>query len=194
MKADEAWAIRESILYPQAKIVGGYDDIMPTFKGLISEDGMLKLVEYVRSLGPPEGSRTSAPPAPVQTTGNSGTSRNRSACSVDRSGPIRVDRRHALRQQHLSATRGIGKRETMITATPVAKETVNYLNVKSTLKSWLLTYDHKRIGILYLLGVLFFFSIGGLFAAMIRPSTGHPYGRSGGNRTSPTSCSPCTVS
>ena len=45
VRADESY-IRESVLYPQAKIVAGYDDIMPTFKGLITEDGMLKLVEY----------------------------------------------------------------------------------------------------------------------------------------------------
>jgi len=72
VRADESY-IRESILYPQAKIVGGYDDIMPTFKGLISEDGLLKLVEYVKSIGPKNGSQTSAPAAPVQTTGTSTT-------------------------------------------------------------------------------------------------------------------------
>ncbi len=48
VRADESY-IRESVLYPQAKIVAGYDDIMPTFKGLITEDGLLKLVEYVKS-------------------------------------------------------------------------------------------------------------------------------------------------
>jgi cytochrome c oxidase subunit 2 len=36
VKADEAY-IRESVLYPQAKIVAGYDDYMPTFKGLVTE-------------------------------------------------------------------------------------------------------------------------------------------------------------
>jgi cytochrome c oxidase subunit 1 len=44
----------------------------------------------------------------------------------------------------------------------------HYLNATHGLKSWLLTRDHKRIGILYLLGVSFFFAIGGLFAALIR--------------------------
>ncbi len=47
--ADEAY-IRESILYPQAKIVAGYPPIMPTFKGLISEDGLLNLIAYIKSL------------------------------------------------------------------------------------------------------------------------------------------------
>ena len=36
------------------------------------------------------------------------------------------------------------------------------------MKSWLLTQDHKRIAILYLIGVTFFFAIGGLYAAAIR--------------------------
>ena len=44
----------------------------------------------------------------------------------------------------------------------------NYLNIAYTAKSWLLTRDHKRIGLLYLLGITFFFVIGGLFAAGIR--------------------------
>jgi len=65
VKADESY-IRESVLYPQSKIVAGYDDIMPTFKGLITEDGMLKLIEYIRSLGPKNGVINSATPLPVQ--------------------------------------------------------------------------------------------------------------------------------
>lgn len=44
----------------------------------------------------------------------------------------------------------------------------HYLNATHGLRSWLLTRDHKRIGLLYLLGVSFFFAIGGLFAALIR--------------------------
>ena len=38
----------------------------------------------------------------------------------------------------------------------------------STLRSWITTVDHKRIGILYLLFTLFFFLIGGLMALVIR--------------------------
>src|SRR3954469_939079 len=44
----------------------------------------------------------------------------------------------------------------------------NYLNISYRVKSWLLTIDHKRIAILYMLGVTFFFMIGGLFATLIR--------------------------
>jgi cytochrome c oxidase subunit I len=45
---------------------------------------------------------------------------------------------------------------------------LNYLNNGHTLKSWLLTTDHKRIAILYLISVTFFFFLGGFFAMLIR--------------------------
>jgi cytochrome c oxidase subunit I len=44
----------------------------------------------------------------------------------------------------------------------------HYLNIEHGIKSWLLTQDHKRIAILYLLTTLFFFMIGGFAAALIR--------------------------
>jgi cytochrome c oxidase subunit 2 len=46
--------IRESILDPRAKIVAGYQPIMPTFKGLVSEEGLLQLIAYIKSLGESE--------------------------------------------------------------------------------------------------------------------------------------------
>jgi cytochrome c oxidase subunit 2 len=49
--ADEAY-IRESIVNPQAKLVEGYPPIMPTFQGLISEEGLLQLTAYIKSLSP----------------------------------------------------------------------------------------------------------------------------------------------
>lgn len=42
--------IRESIMDPQAKIVLGYEPIMPTFRGLLREREMLALIEFIRSL------------------------------------------------------------------------------------------------------------------------------------------------
>ena len=48
--ADESY-IRESIVLPQAKIVTGFPPIMPTFQGLVSEEQLLQLIAYVRSLG-----------------------------------------------------------------------------------------------------------------------------------------------
>ncbi len=44
----------------------------------------------------------------------------------------------------------------------------NYLNAGHSVKSWLLTRDHKRIALLYLFGISFFFFVGGLFATLIR--------------------------
>ncbi|HKF22377.1 MAG TPA: cytochrome c oxidase subunit I [Candidatus Angelobacter sp.] len=44
----------------------------------------------------------------------------------------------------------------------------NYLNDNYGIRSWLLTKDHKRIAILYLVSITVFFFIGGLFAALIR--------------------------
>ncbi len=45
---------------------------------------------------------------------------------------------------------------------------VNYLNHEYGIKTWLLTLDHKRIGLLYLVTTTLFFAIGGLFAGLIR--------------------------
>lgn len=44
----------------------------------------------------------------------------------------------------------------------------NYLNHESGWKSWLLTVDHKRIGLMYLAAIAFFFAIGGFMALTIR--------------------------
>ncbi len=46
--------------------------------------------------------------------------------------------------------------------------TVNYLNEKKGLASWLFTLDHKRIGILYMITVFTFFLVGGVFALLLR--------------------------
>src|SRR5436190_23936130 len=46
---DEAY-VRESILQPAAKIASGFQPIMPTFQGLVTEEQLLELIEYVKSL------------------------------------------------------------------------------------------------------------------------------------------------
>jgi cytochrome c oxidase subunit 2 len=65
--ADEAY-IRESIVNPQAKIVAGFQPIMPTFQGLVTEEQLLQLIAYVRSLSAqgtaPPSAGTPAPPIP----------------------------------------------------------------------------------------------------------------------------------
>jgi cytochrome c oxidase subunit 2 len=47
--ADESY-VRESILIPSAKVVEGYQPVMPTFQGLVSEEQLIALVAYVKSL------------------------------------------------------------------------------------------------------------------------------------------------
>ena len=44
--------LRESILYPRAKVVAGYEPLMPLYQGLISEEQVLQLVRYIKSLAP----------------------------------------------------------------------------------------------------------------------------------------------
>ncbi len=50
---DESY-LRESILAPATKLVKGYDPIMPTFQGQISEETLLQLITYIKSLGASE--------------------------------------------------------------------------------------------------------------------------------------------
>ena len=45
---------------------------------------------------------------------------------------------------------------------------VHYLNNGYGLKSWLLTKDHKRIAVLYIISISIFFALGGLFATLVR--------------------------
>jgi len=51
---DDAY-IRESVLNPQAKVVAGFQPIMPTFQGLVTEEQLLQLIAYVKSLGDQQG-------------------------------------------------------------------------------------------------------------------------------------------
>src|SRR6185312_14136684 len=50
----------------------------------------------------------------------------------------------------------------------IEEKQANYLNEKVGVLSWLLTTDHKRIGILYTFSITFFFFVGGLFALLMR--------------------------
>jgi cytochrome c oxidase subunit II len=67
MVADEAY-IRESIVNPTAKIVAGFQPVMPAYQGLVTEEGLMQLVAYIESLGgpapAPAGSAASPSPSP----------------------------------------------------------------------------------------------------------------------------------
>ena len=56
------------------------------------------------------------------------------------------------------------------------KEEKNYLNASHTIASWLLTKDHKRIAIMYLISVSIFFAVGGLAAGLVRVELTNPRG------------------
>ena len=59
--------LRESILNPQAKIVSGYQPIMPTYQGLITEEGLMQIIAYIKSLSATTASSTQQV---QQTSGN----------------------------------------------------------------------------------------------------------------------------
>ena len=62
VKADESY-LRESILDSGAKVVAGYQPIMPSFRGQLSEEQLIQLVAYIKSLrGAQAGPAGSAPP------------------------------------------------------------------------------------------------------------------------------------
>jgi len=52
--ADEGY-IRDSILLPQSQVVAGYKPIMPSFKGQASEEHILQLIAYIKSLSNSQG-------------------------------------------------------------------------------------------------------------------------------------------
>jgi cytochrome c oxidase subunit 2 len=60
--ADENY-LRESIVNPQAKVVLGYQPIMPTFQGTVSEENLMQLIAYIKTLKP------AAPVSPASPSG-----------------------------------------------------------------------------------------------------------------------------
>jgi len=60
--ADDGY-IRESILTPQAKLVSGFQPVMPTFQGLVNEEGVMALIEYIKSLPAPAAQAATQAPA-----------------------------------------------------------------------------------------------------------------------------------
>src|SRR6185503_8027841 len=66
--------VRESIVTLAAKVVAGYQPVMPTYQGLVSEEGLMQLMAYIQSLQEPAG-REAAPaaaPSPAGAGGRAG--------------------------------------------------------------------------------------------------------------------------
>jgi cytochrome c oxidase subunit 2 len=72
--ADEEY-IRESIVNPSARVVAGYQPVMPTYQGLVNEEGLAQLVAYVRSLGEPAAGAAGAEAPPAGTAPGAQTGR-----------------------------------------------------------------------------------------------------------------------
>jgi cytochrome c oxidase subunit 2 len=75
VRVDEGY-IRQSILNPQAQLVAGFGPIMPTFQGQVSEDQLVQLIAYIKSLHA-EGQRPATAPNPPATAPIPGASPTR---------------------------------------------------------------------------------------------------------------------
>jgi cytochrome c oxidase subunit 2 len=64
--ADEGY-LRESIVNPSAKVVAGYQPIMPAYQGLVTEEGLTHLVAYIAGLGGNPAAQGGAAAAPAST-------------------------------------------------------------------------------------------------------------------------------
>jgi cytochrome c oxidase subunit II len=84
--------IRESIINPRAKLVAGFQPIMPTFQGQLTEEQLLQLVTYIKSLSPGKSSgiETTAPARSNNPQTGPATPEATGASSVDaqRSNPV----------------------------------------------------------------------------------------------------------
>jgi cytochrome c oxidase subunit 2 len=66
--ADDEY-LRESIINPSAKVVAGYPPLMPTYEGRLTEEQLMQLIEYIKSLRTaPAGDAASGTIGPTPTT------------------------------------------------------------------------------------------------------------------------------
>lgn len=65
LTADEAY-IRESIENPGAKVVSGFNPIMPTFQGQVTPEQLIQIISYIKSLPGEGGKPATATPAPAK--------------------------------------------------------------------------------------------------------------------------------
>ena len=141
--------LRDAILNPSQHVTAGYAPIMPTYQGQISEDGSdrpggihqestTQQLPYVQQTLVTSQSNQAAPTTP-------GMVKPMSTAAVS----TLHDYRFSSGPEH-----GHGFRSGTI------------INNEHGMLSWLLTGDHKRIAMLYLISITFFFFIGGAFAGL----------------------------
>ncbi len=78
--ADDEY-IRNSILNPTGQIVEGYQPIMPTFKGQVTEEQLVSLVAYIKSLG--SGAANAAGSGAASSTNQTGASQTNNSNSTN---------------------------------------------------------------------------------------------------------------
>ena len=138
---------------------------MPTFQGQLSEEEVIGLVAYIKALG--NGSANL--PLPVSNP----DSGDYPVAPKPENSAAKSDQRHlrARRATQSYAGESRGKAvegESWKQRATRPKPKTNYLNADYGIKSWLLTTDHKRIALLYLMSITLFFFLGGFFAMLIR--------------------------
>ncbi len=82
--ADENY-VRESILNPAAKVVSGFKPIMPTFQGQISEEQLISLLAYIKSL-------TAGTMSPIENPSTPGAAASQSKVKEVRKGITNVNK------------------------------------------------------------------------------------------------------
>jgi cytochrome c oxidase subunit 2 len=81
--------IRESILNPKAQVVAGFEPIMPTFQGIVSEEQVIALIAYVRALSPPAGGTTPTSSGSAPRRGNTNSTGGTGSTSINESVPAK---------------------------------------------------------------------------------------------------------
>jgi cytochrome c oxidase subunit II len=91
VKADEQY-IRNSILNPGSQVVEGYQPIMPTFKGQVTEEQLNALVAYIKSLTPGASTGSNASPAAPSSNTMTGTASGSNTAGGNSMAPVKADR------------------------------------------------------------------------------------------------------
>ena len=124
---------------------------MPTYQGQISEEGVIALVEYIKNLNSNYRVQQTLNTTDLLPESEAGAATGKPGARGERGGEAMSSTIVTLPDQ---STARIPK--------------INYLTKENGLLSWLLTGDHKRIAMLYLISITFFFFIGGALAGLIR--------------------------
>ena len=139
--ADDAYLTR-LMMEPAGDVVSGFKPVMPTYRGVLEEPEVAALVEFIASIREParRAERGAAGGRPRREAGG---------------GPMTTIDAGLLPVP--------GARDPADASRPA-----NYLDATTTVRSWVLTTDHKRIGVLYFVSTTLALGLGGAFALVMR--------------------------